>query len=55
MLWRVLDAVKELLEVVVPHLNIQHLSQTPKMLALSEPCCLGRPLSLDDLLEDLSG
>ena len=54
MLWRVLDAVKELLEVVVPHLNNQHLSQTPKMLALSEPCCLGRPLSLDDLLEDLS-
>ena len=46
MLRRVLDTVEELLEVVVPHLNNQHLSHPPKM--LSEPCLYA------SLLEDLS-
>ena len=49
MLWRVLDAVEELLEVVVPHWNTQHLSsRPPKMLFLSEPCLNA------SLLKDLS-
>ena len=49
MLWRVLDTVEELLEVVVPHWNNQHLSsRPPKMLFLSEP------LLYASLLEHLS-
>ena len=48
MLWRVLDTVEELLEVVVPHLNNQHLSHPPIMLSTSEPCLFA------SLLEDLS-
>ena len=48
MLWRVLDTVEELLEVVVPHLNNQHLSHPPKKISLSEPCLYA------SLLEDLS-
>ena len=56
MLWWVLDAVEELLEVVVPHWNNQHLSSCPpKLLLLSEPLSwstslpLGRPLGLTSL------
>ena len=48
MLWRVLDTVEELLEVVVPHLNNQHLSHPPKIISPSEPCLFA------SLLEDLS-